>query len=90
MAGGTGSRLWPASRESRPKQFLPLVGERSLLQQTYDRLRALVPAADLHVCTAAAYQDLVREQLPELPAGHLVVEPTQRGTGPATVSPKAW
>jgi mannose-1-phosphate guanylyltransferase len=83
LAGGTGNRLWPASRESRPKQFLPLVGERSLLQQTYDRLRALVPASDLFVCTAATYRGLVAEQLPELPAANIVVEPNQRGTGPA-------
>lgn len=83
MAGGTGSRLWPASRESRPKQFLPLVGERSLLQQTFERLRALLPASDLHVCTVADYLDWVREQLPDLPAENVVIEPTQRGTGPA-------
>jgi mannose-1-phosphate guanylyltransferase len=83
MAGGTGSRLWPASRESRPKQFLPLVGERSLLRQTFDRLRDLLPASDLYVCTVADYLDLVREQLPDLPAENVVVEPTQRGTGPA-------
>jgi mannose-1-phosphate guanylyltransferase len=83
LAGGTGSRLWPASRESRPKQFLPLVGERSLLQQTYDRLHSFVPASDLYVCTAAAYQGLVSEQLPELSRENILVEPTQRGTGPA-------
>lgn len=83
MAGGTGTRLWPASREGRPKQFLALIGERTLLQQTYDRLRSLLPASEVYVCAVEAYEAVVREQLPELPAQNLILEPVARNTGPA-------
>jgi mannose-1-phosphate guanylyltransferase len=83
MAGGTGTRLWPISREARPKQFQALLGDRSLLQQTYDRLRGLVPASEVFVCTVEAYTAATREQLPELPAENLIIEPAARNTGPA-------
>jgi mannose-1-phosphate guanylyltransferase len=83
MAGGTGTRLWPLSREGKPKQFHALGGERTLLQQTYDRLRRFLSPEDLFVCTVERYVALTREQLPELPAGNLLVEPAARNTGPA-------
>jgi mannose-1-phosphate guanylyltransferase len=83
MAGGTGTRLWPVSREVRPKQFQTLLGERTLLQQTFDRLRRLIPAHDVYVCTVTAYTAATREQLPELPAENLILEPAARNTGPA-------
>jgi mannose-1-phosphate guanylyltransferase len=83
MAGGTGTRLWPVSREARPKQFQALLGDRSLLQQTFDRLRRLVPPSEIYVCTVAAYTEATREQLPELPAENLIIEPAARNTGPA-------
>jgi mannose-1-phosphate guanylyltransferase len=83
MAGGSGTRLWPVSRETRPKQFQMLVGDRSLLQQTCDRLLSVLPLADIHVCTVAEYAPLVREQLPDLPTENLIVEPAARSTAPA-------
>lgn len=83
MAGGTGTRLWPLSREGKPKQFHALGGERTLLQQTYDRLRRFLSPDDLFVCTVERYVTLTRQQLPELPAGNLLVEPAARNTGPA-------
>src|SRR5579884_798468 len=83
MAGGTGTRLWPLSREGKPKQFHALGGERTLLQQTYDRLRRFLAPDDLFVCTVERYVALTREQLPELPAGSVLVEPAARNTGPA-------
>jgi mannose-1-phosphate guanylyltransferase len=83
MAGGSGTRLWPVSRESRPKQFQRLVGDRSLLQQTCDRLLPVLSMADIHVCTIDAYAPLVRDQLPDLPAENLIVEPAARSTAPA-------
>src|SRR5919198_5637781 len=83
MAGGTGTRLWPLSREARPKQFHALGGERTLLQQTYDRLRRFLAPEALFVCTVERYVGLAREQLPELPAGNILVEPAARNTGPA-------
>jgi mannose-1-phosphate guanylyltransferase len=83
LAGGAGTRLWPVSRASRPKQFHPLVGERSLIQQTFDRLRGLFPAQDIYVCTVADYAAPTRDQLPELPPENIIVEPASRNTGPA-------
>ncbi|WP_227375002.1 mannose-1-phosphate guanylyltransferase [Haladaptatus halobius] len=79
MAGGTGTRLYPASRSDRPKQFLPLLGDESLLARTVERAGF---ADEIFVCTAAAYADLVREHAPE--AG-VLVEPEPKDTGPALV-----
>src|SRR5437763_7440320 len=83
MAGGTGTRLWPLSREGMPKQFHALGAERTLLQQTYDRLRRFLAPEDVFVCTVEQYAPLTREQLPELPAENILVEPAARNTGPA-------
>jgi len=86
LSGGSGTRLWPLSREERPKQFLPLVGERSLFQQAVLRTRAVtVPVlAPLVVCNQA-HRFVVAEQLRELDsrAAAIVLEPTGRNTAPA-------
>jgi mannose-1-phosphate guanylyltransferase len=82
-AGGSGTRLWPLSRATRPKFLLPLLGERSLLQQTWDRLDPLTtPDRTLVVC-GPAHAAAIARQLPELPEGNLLVEPSPRGSGPA-------
>ncbi len=82
-AGGAGTRLWPISRSTRPKFLLPLLGERSLLQQTVDRLAGLVaPERTLVVCGPAHAAQIAR-QLPELPADNILVEPAPRSSGPA-------
>jgi mannose-1-phosphate guanylyltransferase len=83
MAGGIGSRLWPRSRRRTPKQFLDLTSEKTMLQDAYARLLPLIPAERLLVGTGVEYVDAVREQLPGLPAGNIVAEPTGRGTAPA-------
>ncbi len=83
IAGGSGTRLWPMSRTGRPKQVLPLAGERSLLRVAYDRLDGLVDADRIYVCTAAAYADQVLEQLPELDPSRLIGEPVGRDTANA-------
>ncbi|MQL53478.1 NTP transferase domain-containing protein [Desulfofundulus thermobenzoicus] len=83
MAGGTGQRFWPLSRRDRPKQFLSLVGERTMLQLTFDRLAGLVPPERVLVITGAGYVDTVREQLPELPPENIVAEPCGRDTAAA-------
>jgi len=82
MAGGKGSRLWPRSVDGKPKQFLPLMSEETLLQQTYRSLARIVPESKLYVVTAAQFEALVAEQLPELGADRLLTEPLQRDTGP--------
>ncbi len=83
LAGGRGERFWPLSREHRPKQLLKLLGPRSLLQQTVDRVRPLVPLKNLLVITTAAQAPAVRRQLPGLPRENLLLEPVGRDTAPA-------
>ncbi len=80
MAGGGGTRFWPRSRQRRPKQFLALAGDRTLLQQAGDRIEAQVPPERTWVITAAAYGDETRRQLPQLPADHVIGEPCGRDT----------
>lgn len=83
MAGGAGTRFWPASTEQRPKQFLTLFGERSLLQQSYDRLAGLIPPERVLVLTSADFAPLVQMQLPELPPENVIAEPMRRDTAAA-------
>lgn len=83
LAGGGGTRLWPLSRPERPKPFLPLLGETSLLQRTAARLAPLVAPADIYVVTDGRYTDLVRDQLPAMPAANLIGEPVGRNTAAA-------
>lgn len=82
MAGGSGTRFWPASRARLPKQLLPLAGERTLLQDTVGRLDGLVPPERIMVVTSARLLDAVARQLPQLPATALVGEPCKRDTAP--------
>jgi len=83
LAGGGGTRLWPASRRSRPKQLLNLGARESLLAATFRRLSALVGLERTLIVTAADQAQAIREALPSLPAGNLVVEPAPRNTAPA-------
>src|SRR5262245_61082039 len=83
MAGGGGTRFWPRSRKHRPKQFLALGGDRTLLQQAYDRLEAVAPPERAWVITSAAHRDEAARQLPALPAAHVVGEPCGRDTAAA-------
>jgi mannose-1-phosphate guanylyltransferase len=84
LAGGGGTRLWPASRRRAPKQFLRLApGGRSLLEATVERVSPLAPIERTLVVTAASQLEAVRSALPWLPEANLVVEPVGRSTGPA-------
>ena len=80
LAGGGGTRLWPLSRPERPKPFLPLTGERTLLELTVDRLAGLVDPEDIFVVTDRRYGELVRRQLPDVT---VLEEPVGRNTAPA-------
>ena len=80
MAGGGGTRFWPRSRQRRPKQFLTLTGDRSLLQQAFDRIEAQVPREGTWVITSAAHQEETARQLPELSADYIIGEPCGRDT----------
>ncbi len=82
-AGGSGTRLWPLSRSTRPKFLLPLLGNQSLLQQTFDRLRLLTDPDHIVVVCGPAHVAAIARQLPDLPSGNIIVEPAPNGTGPA-------
>lgn len=83
MAGGVGSRFWPMSRSTYPKQFLDFLGlGRTLLQQTYDRFLTICPPENILVVTNTQYADLVKKQLPMLPDENILCEPARRNTAP--------
>ena len=83
LAGGAGTRLWPESRQARPKQLLNLVSDRSMLQETVDRVLPLVEPSDIFVVTSRAYVRGAIRQLPEVPRANILAEPMGRGSGPA-------
>ncbi len=80
MAGGGGTRFWPRSRQLRPKQFLRLAGERTLIQQAFDRIEGPVAPSNIWVITAATHKDEASKQLNALPADHVIGEPMGRDT----------
>ena len=83
MAGGIGSRFWPLSRTRKPKQFLDILGTgRTLLQQTFDRLRKVFPVENIFIVTNEDYEALVAKQLPEIKADQVLLEPMRRNTAP--------
>ncbi len=87
MCGGIGSRFWPYSRARLPKQFIDFLGTgRTLLQMSYDRITRILPASNVIVMTNERYRDLVREQLPDVPEQHILLEPARRNTAPCV----AW
>jgi mannose-1-phosphate guanylyltransferase len=83
MAGGAGTRLWPLSRKTEPKQALRLIGERTMFQHAVDRLETLVPMERIFVVTSAAIAEVLRPQVPELPLGNFLLEPSGRDSAPA-------
>ncbi len=83
MAGGIGSRFWPMSRHSKPKQFLDILGTgQSLIQMTYSRLSKVVPSSNILVVTNERYRDLVKSHLPLIPSSNILCEPQMRNTAP--------
>lgn len=83
MAGGVGSRFWPLSTPEYPKQFIDILGcGRTLIQLTVDRFDSICPKGNFWVVTNAKYVDIVKEQLPDIPAEHILAEPAARNTAP--------
>jgi len=83
MAGGIGSRFWPVSRIGHPKQFIDILGSgRTLIQQTMDRFRKMVPLENIYVVTAKEYVGITKEQLPDLPHENIISEPYRKNTAP--------
>ena len=87
LAGGKGRRLWPCSRENRPKQFIDFFGiGRTQLQTTFDRFSKVIPLENIFICTCREYLSMVKEQLPDFPERNILVEPVNRNTAPSV----AW
>lgn len=82
MAGGKGTRFWPLSTEEKPKQFLKLIDEETMIQMTVNRIKSIIPIERIFVCTGEMYVDLVKDQLPELSETNIIVEPEGRNTAP--------
>ena len=82
MAGGKGTRFWPKSTEEKPKQFINLIEDRTMIQLTVDRIKKLVPIEKIFISTGEKYIDLVKEQLPDLPEKNIIIEPEGRNTAP--------
>lgn len=83
MAGGIGSRFWPMSTPEYPKQFIDVMGVgKSLIQLTVERFKDICPKENFWVVTSEKYVDIVKEQLPQIPAQHILAEPEARNTAP--------
>jgi len=82
MAGGIGSRFWPMSRRESPKQFLSVIGEDTLIQNTVARLNGVVPMENCHVVTHLRYVERTLDQLPSMPSENVLAEPISRNTAP--------
>lgn len=90
LAGGSGERFWPLSRRARPKQFLPLAGDSSLLAQTVARLEGLAPKENILILTNRDQLAGAREILPDFPAANILAEPAKRDTAAAIALGVAW
>lgn len=75
MAGGKGERFWPLSTDEKPKQFLQLLSDKTMIQMTVERLEKLIDIERIFVVTAERYVDILKKQLPELPQRNIIVEP---------------
>ena len=83
MAGGIGSRFWPMSRTSLPKQFLDVLNTgKTLVQWTYERYAKFIPAENIFIVTSEEYVDIVKKQLPKLPVENILAEPSKKNTAP--------
>ena len=82
MAGGVGTRFWPLSRRSRPKQLLSIVGSKSMLRLTYERIRSLTDPSRILVITNMDLKNDVQAELPEIPPENIIGEPQGKNTAP--------
>jgi mannose-1-phosphate guanylyltransferase len=83
MAGGSGTRFWPMSKKSKPKQFLDVLGTgQTLLQMTFDRFAAYVPKENIFIVSNASYEQIIKDQLPDIGPDQVLLEPFQRNTAP--------
>lgn len=82
MAGGIGSRFWPQSTPEKPKQFLKLISDKTMIQMTFERINKLIPSDNIFIVTNEKYVDLVKEQIPNIKDINIITEPCSRNTAP--------
>ena len=80
MAGGSGTRFWPLSTTEKPKQFLDLISDKTMIRETIDRVSKLIPVERIFISTNISYLDIIKEQLPEIPEKNIIFEPMARDT----------
>ncbi len=80
FCGGSGTRMWPMSRKNRPKQFQPLIGDKSMFRQQIERLTEGFGIPEIYISTGQQYRDLILSEVPELPKENLLLEPEMRDT----------
>ena len=90
LAGGSGQRFWPVSRDALPKQLLKLFGDKTLLELTVERLKGIVPTKNILVLTNTQQEATVRKLLPQLPKDNIIAEPEKRDTAPAIALGVGW
>ncbi len=90
LAGGSGERFWPLSRRTRPKQLLQLIGEKTLLEETVDRLKDLVPLERILILTNVEQESAVRDLLGQFPKKNILAEPAKRDTAAAVALGAGW
>lgn len=82
MAGGKGTRFWPKSTEEMPKQFLKLIGNKTMIQETFERINKTIPESQIFVITCEKYKKIVEQQLETIPKENIIIEPVGRNTAP--------
>ncbi len=90
MAGGRGTRFWPLSRRNKPKQFLAIVSEKTMLEETVERLSPLIPWRDIYAVANLSQTKAIRAALPSWPKDNLLVEPLGKNTAPSLILATAW
>jgi len=85
LAGGSGARFWPLSRQHSPKQYLRIISEKSLIEETVNRLKGLVPPSKIYTIAVADQTRILKRLLPRLPGKNFLVEPEARNTAPSLV-----
>jgi len=83
LAGGSGSRFWPKSREDTPKQLLKILGEETMIRLTYNRLREIANSDKIFVVASAKLSKLIQNDIPEIPEENFIIEPSGKNTAPA-------
>ncbi len=83
MAGGSGTRFWPRSREKRPKQLLNITGDEILLKKTIELIKPIMPASKIKIVTTLSQADALKSTVPEIPEANVIIEPVGRNTAPA-------